>query len=62
MAEEVVIKYIDGELATPSHLKPLVCEYNRLKEIVEQCKSYPRSIDESMNKLYDAMVVLEARP
>jgi hypothetical protein len=49
-----------GEREPTVQISPLVMKYRELAKIVEQCESYPRSIDQRMNKLYDAAVVLAA--
>jgi len=56
--EEVVVRYIEEPWEAPANLKPLVAKYNELRAIVDASEAYPRSVDDKMNKLYDAMVVM----
>jgi hypothetical protein len=56
--EDVVVRYIEEPWEAPAHLKPLVVKYNELRAVVDASEAYPRSLDDKMNKLYDAMVVM----
>ena len=55
--EAVVVAFIEGTLAVPAHLLPLVQEYRRLAEVTK-LDAYPRSVDETMNKIYDVLEVV----
>jgi len=57
-AEETVVEYLDGVFAPPASVKALVDEYNKRRAIVDICESYPRKLDDEMNKLFDAMLVM----
>jgi len=56
--EETVVEYLDGVFAPPASVKALVDEYNKRRAIVDICESYPRKLDDEMNKLFDAMLVM----
>ena len=59
-AEQFVVECMLGEREPTVQILPLVMKYRELAKIVERCESYQRSIDQRMNKLYDAAVVLAA--
>jgi len=56
--EEVVVKWIDQIAEVPVALLPLVNAYNVRKLVVDTCNAYPERVDEEMNVLYDAMLVM----
>lgn len=56
--EEVVVEYIRGVRACPPYMVRLVREYNKRAAVADTSEAYPRIVDEDMDKLYDAMVVL----
>lgn len=56
--DEVVDLWIKGVLDPPPHVVPMVSEYRRLMGVVNECEvSWPRSLDQQMNALYDSMEV-----
>lgn len=56
--EEVVVSYIDGTLPVPSQFARLVDAYRVRQRIADSCASYPKHVDEEMNILYDALLVV----
>ena len=56
--EDVVVSWIEQVAEVPAALKPLVGAYNVRKEIAENCAAYPKVVDDEMNVLFDAMLVL----
>ena len=58
-SEDVVVEYVQGVRPVPPDMVRLVAEYNRRRKIVDECASYPRHVEDGMNVLYDAMVVME---
>ena len=56
--QTIVAEMIYGCREVPEHLKKLVEEYNLRKQIIYNLRSYPRYLDEEMDKLHDAMEVL----
>lgn len=56
--EDRVDDLIAGNRQPSALLRPLVEDYNRLRRLTDECTSYPASIDQRMNALYDALKVL----
>lgn len=56
--EQLVVKYIDGEIPVPEDLAVLVRRYREYALRRADCVSYPREEDERMNRVYDALVAL----
>ena len=56
--KEVVVAYLEGTCYVPRELWPIVKKYRELYKITQECVSYPRHIDDQMNKLHDALEVL----
>ena len=54
--EIIVVEWINGERPVPQEYEELVEEYVSNMNIVDQCASYPRWIDERMNEIFDGMV------
>jgi len=57
-SEEVVVRWVEGISEAPKELSLVVDAYRRRAKIADGCKSYPRSVQDDMDKLFDAMVVL----
>ena len=58
LAEDAVVEYVQGVREVPKDMVRLVLEYRRRQAVVDSCESYPRHVDDEMNALHDAMVVL----
>jgi hypothetical protein len=56
--EDVVVKWIEQVAGVPAALLPLVKAYNVRKQVADSMESYPQRVDDEMNVLYDAMLVL----
>jgi hypothetical protein len=56
--EVVVVEYVQGVRPVPSYMQKLVEEYVARQQLVDGCTDYPQELDDEMNVLYDAMVIL----
>ena len=56
--EQLVVRYIDGELPVPEDLAILVKKYREYATARVDCVSFPREEDERMDRVYDALVAL----
>ena len=57
-SEEVVVRWVEEVSKAPKDLRPLVNAYRRRAKVADACTSYPQHVDDEMNKLFDAMVVM----
>lgn len=59
MNEQLVVKYVLGEVPAPERIAPIVEEYNMIRQVIDdpETVSWPRDLDRRMNELYDRMVV-----
>ncbi len=58
IAERTVIAYINGDLVPPSHLRVFVERYQQYDTMIRDLESYPRSIDKTMDTIYDTLVAV----
>ena len=59
MSEQRAVEYINGEHFVPAHVWPLVKRYRALAGVIETAGDlYPKKVDQDMNALFDAMLVL----
>ena len=56
--EDVVIRWVDQVVGVPPALQPLVTAYNVRKQIADSLTAYTSYIDDEMNTLFDAMLIL----
>jgi len=54
--EDKVVAYINGALDVPAPLEPMVRNYRKLQQIVDDSVSYPKVVDLKMNLIYDTLV------
>lgn len=59
MQEDLIVKYIAGEVRVPDDFWAIVKKYRQLEKIVETSGGmYAKSVDDDMNVLFDALKVL----
>jgi hypothetical protein len=56
--EAVVVEYVQGVRPVPGYMQKLVEEYVARQQLVDGCAGHPQELDDEMNVLYDAMVIL----
>jgi hypothetical protein len=57
--EQLIVTYIEGTVRVPDDLWAIVKKYRQLQKVVETSGAvYAKSVDDDMNKLYDALEVL----
>jgi len=55
-AEQLAEAYIAGDRPAFGETASLVAQYRQLAVVTRKCASYPRSVDDQMNALYDSIV------
>lgn len=59
MQEDLVVAYLEGTAHVPDDFWALVLKYRQLKKVVDGSGGmYAKSVDDQMNKIYDALLVL----